>query len=278
MLSKIRTALIQFKVGVNKSANLLKASQFIELAKNKGGELIALPEYFSTPIYTFYNHAENIPDGPSSRILAENAKYHKIYLVGGTIPEEEDGNIYNTCTVWNPEGELIAKYRKIHMCDIEIPGGIKLKESEIVSPGDKMATFHVKDIKVGLGICYDLRFEEMAKLYRLSGCKLLIYPAAFNMTTGALHWELMQRSRANDNQLYVFTISPARGTEGYCCWGHSQVTDPLGNIVVSAGHGEEILLANIDGKMCDEVRQKMPICLHRRPNIYDTVKICDSDI
>ncbi|KAL3267156.1 hypothetical protein HHI36_011295 [Cryptolaemus montrouzieri] len=280
MSTKIRAALIQCKVGKDRQENLKNASKLIALAKEKGGELIALPECFNSPYGTnFFNeYAEEIPNGPSSKMLSDSAKKHKIHLIGGTIPEKDGNKIYNTCTVWNPDGNMIAKYRKIHLFDIDIPGGITFKESDILSAGNKMETFLVKDIKIGLGICYDMRFEELAKLYRLSGCKLLIYPGAFNMTTGPMHWELIQRSRANDNQLYVVSISPARGEKGYISWGHSQVTDPWGKVLAKAGHEEEIIYADIDANECDKVRQQIPIENQRRLDIYNTVSTCKSKI
>ncbi|KAK9875173.1 hypothetical protein WA026_005965 [Henosepilachna vigintioctopunctata] len=280
MSTKIKAALIQCNVGKDKLENLKSVSKLIETAKQKGAELVALPECFNSPYGTnfFKEYAETIPDGPSSKMLAEHAKKHNIYLVGGTIPERDNGKIYNTCTVWNPNGELIAKYRKIHLFDIDIPGGITFKESEILSAGRELATFHIKDMKVGLGICYDMRFEELAKLYRLSECKLLIYPGAFNMTTGPMHWELIQRSRANDNQVYVLAISPARGDKGYIAWGHSQITDPWGKVMVSAGHEEEIIYGDIDETECDKVRQQIPISNQRRLDLYDTIKRSTSKI
>lgn len=180
-------------------------------------------------------------------MLSNAAKENEIFLIGGTIPEIDDKLIYNTCTVWNPAGEMIAKYRKIHLFDIDIPGKIRFKESDTLSPGKELATFKVGNTKVGLGICYDLRFEELAKLYRLQhDVDLMVYPGAFNMTTGAIHWELLQRGRAVDNQMYVAAISPARDeTAAYVAWGHSQITDPWGKVLMSADETEKIVTADI---------------------------------
>lgn len=160
----------------------------------------------------------------------------------------------------------------MHLFDIDIPGGITFKESEVLSAGDKLATFKMNDVEIGMGICYDLRFEELAKLYRLKGCKILIYPGAFNMTTGPMHWELLQRGRAVDNQVFVLAISPARSTQGYIAWGHSQVSNPWGKVIAQAGSGEEILYCDIDLSECDQVRQQIPIGVQRRNDIYDTVE------
>lgn len=270
-----RAALIQLKVGKDRTVNLRNAAEQIAKAKSAGARLIALPECFNSPYGTnFFNeYAESIPNGPTSEMLAKAAKEHGVYLVGGTFPEIDGGKFYNTCTVWNPEGELLVKYRKMHLFDIDIPGGITFKESDILTAGNELATFTVDNVKVGLGVCYDIRFEELAKLYRLQGCELLIYPGAFNMTTGPIHWELLQRGRALDNQVFVFAISPARGEKGYIAWGHSQVTDPWGKVVAQAGHEEEILYCDLDFNECDKVRQQIPIGYQRRTDIYNTVLV-----
>lgn len=166
---------------------------------------------------------------------------------------------------------MIAKYRKMHLFDIDIPGGITFKESDILSSGNALATFEINTIKVGLGICYDMRFEELAKLYRKQGCKMLVYPGAFNMTTGPLHWELLQRARAMDNQSFVMAVSPARGQQGYIAWGHSQITNPWGKVLCQAKAEEQIIYADLDFEECEKVRTQIPIFEQRRCDIYDTV-------
>ncbi|PIK32904.1 putative omega-amidase NIT2 isoform X4, partial [Apostichopus japonicus] len=136
----------------------------------------------------------------------------------------------NTTTLpqfFDPEGKMIAKHRKMHLFDIDIPGKIKFKESEVLHPGSKFTTFETPFCKVGIGICYDMRFAELAQIYKNLGCKLIVYPGAFNMTTGEAHWEAIQRGRAIDNQLYVATVSPARDVDAtYIAWGHSTIVSP----------------------------------------------------
>lgn len=137
--------------------------------------------------------------------------------------------------------------------DIDIPGEITFKESDALSAGNELTTINIKDFKIGVGICYDIRFEELAKLYRLKGCNVLVFPGAFNMKTGPLHWELLARSRANDNQCYTALISPARDTTAqYVAWGHSMVVDPWGKVLTSAGTDEEIIFTEI-GKILEIV-------------------------
>jgi len=142
-----------------------------------------------------------------------------------------------------------------------------------LSPGNALTTFNVGDVKVGLGICYDVRFGEMARLYSKQGCHLLLYPGAFNMTTGPLHWELLQRARAVDNQLYFSMISPARVEgSGYVAYGHSMLVDPWGKIIVSAQTGEEIIYGDVDLEVVKNMRQQIPVLTQLRKDLYDTVK------
>lgn len=176
-----RTALVQLQVCEDRVTNLINAAKMISKAKENGAKLVALPECFNSPYGTsfFSQYAEPALTGPTCKMLSEAAKEHSVYLVGGTFPELDDNKFYNTCTVWNPQGQLIAKYRKMHLFDIDIPKKITFKESEILSAGNELVTFNLEGTKVGLGICYDMRFEELAKLYRLQGCELLIYPGRF---------------------------------------------------------------------------------------------------
>ncbi|KAI8117576.1 hypothetical protein FF38_06781 [Lucilia cuprina] len=277
-MSKImRLALLQLKGSKDKLASLNNASSKIrEAVQQHQPRLITLPECFNCPYGTKYfrEYAETIPSGETSRQLSQLAKELGVYIVGGTIPElGENDKIYNTCTIWSPEGKLLAKHRKMHLFDIDVKGGIRFKESETLSPGQEFTIIEVDGHKIGIGICYDIRFEEMAKIYRKAGCEMLIYPAAFNMTTGPLHWELLQRSRANDNQLYVVTTSPARDeTAEYVAYGHSMVIDPWAKVLKSAKEGEETVIADIDFSVVEKVREQIPVFSQRRVELYETVK------
>jgi len=150
----------------------------------------------------FKEYSESVPKGYTCEALSQCAKDNNVYIVGGSIPEDDgNGKLYNTCTVWSPAGEMLAKHRKVHLFDIDIPGKITFQESKVLSQGSRLTTFDTEMGKVGLGICYDLRFAEMAQIYRDMGCKLLLYPGAFNMTTGPSHWQILQQGRAVDNQV-----------------------------------------------------------------------------
>ncbi|XP_037948273.1 omega-amidase NIT2 [Teleopsis dalmanni] len=277
MSNIMRMVLLQLKGTKNKIATVQNAVSKIEEAVcEHKPRLITLPECFNCPYGTKYfeEYSESIPDGYTSQKLSEAAKQHNVYIVGGTIPEKADDNaIYNTCTVWDPSGNLIAKHRKMHLFDIDIKGLMTFKESETLTAGNEFTTIEIDGHKIGIGICYDIRFEEMARIYRNEGCEMIIYPGAFNMTTGPLHWELLQRARANDNQLFVVTTSPARDESAdYIAYGHSMVVDPWAKIVSSAKEGEESVVADIDFSLVEKVRQQIPTFSQRRLDLYCTVK------
>ncbi|KAG6833207.1 hypothetical protein H0H87_010270 [Tephrocybe sp. NHM501043] len=262
-------ALVQLgSIGADKAINLQHAREMILKAaagRAKKPELIVLPECFNSP----YGHghfpvyAEEIgftPGKPydvskstsnSVQMLSAVAKEAGTWLIGGSIPERDpaNNNIYNTCTVYNPNGDLVATHRKVHLFDIDIPGKIKFKarsESETLTGGTTTNYFDTEFARIGLGICYDIRFPELGIISARQGCHVLVYPGAFNLTTGPLHWELLQRARAVDNQVFVSMCSPARDMNaGYHAWGHSMVVDPMAKVLAEGAEGEEIVYADI---------------------------------
>jgi len=259
-------ALVQLKVGANKAENLAAASALVTKAAKNGAKLVSLPECFNSPYGTQYfaDYAEKIP-GETSNTLSKLAKDLQIHLVGGSIPESCDGKIYNTTPVFGPDGEMLGKFSKMHLFDIDVPGKITMKESEVLSPGNSLLSFDVGPCKVGIGICYDVRFPELAHLYDQQGCSLLLYPGAFSMTTGPAHWQSLVTARALDNQVYVAGCSPARDENAtYVAWGHSMVVDPWGNIVAKTEEKEDIIYADIDLDHLSTVRNQMPTHIQKR--------------
>ncbi|KAK3593071.1 hypothetical protein CHS0354_007862 [Potamilus streckersoni] len=272
-MTSFRLALIQLAVTASKSDNLARATKFVREAATNGAKIVALPECFNSPYGTKYfpTYAEKIP-GQSTEALSSAAKDNNIFLIGGSIPEEDEGTLYNTCMVFGPDGHMLAKHRKVHLFDIDIPGKIRFQESETLSPGNSFSCFDTADCKVGVGICYDIRFAELGQVYADKGCKLIVYPGAFNMTTGPAHWELLQRARALDNQLYVATVSPARDdSAGYVAWGHSTVVSPWGDVLATTDHQEAIVYADIDMKRVEEVREQIPVRRQKRKDLYEVV-------
>lgn len=234
----------------SKEDNVTRAVAKIKqvVAKEKA-DLVILPECFNSPYDTklFPANAERIPGGYTSNELSRTAKELGIFLHGGSFPEEDQGKLYNTATVWGPDGELIAKHRKVHLFDMDIPGKVTFKESDVLTPGDSFTTFQINEhFKVGLGVCYDIRFDEMARIYQNKGCNILIYPGAFDPHTGPMHWELLARSRALDNQCYVATVSPARDeTTDYVAYGYSMLVDPWGQVINNAKTERATIIAEI---------------------------------
>ena len=259
----------------DKIKNLHRASDLVKKAVEGGARIVSLPECFNSPYGTqfFAQYAECVPNGETFVHLKELAIKHKIYLVGGSIPEKEDEQFFNTSLVFDPKGNMIAKHRKVHLFDIDIPGKITFKESDVLSPGNTMTTFEVDGYCVGLGICYDMRFPELAHLMREKGARILLYPGAFNMTTGPIYFELLTRMRAVDNQVYCASIAPATDHSGsYVSWGHSCISAPSGEILTSAGHDEDIIYCDMDKEVLDGIRSSIPTWQQKRNDLYQVLE------
>jgi len=269
----LQTAICQMQVGNDKAANLEKAAQMIKEASKKAN-LLVLPEIFNIPYQNdlMVQYAEPIP-GPTTDMLAALAKELQILLVGGSIAEiDTNGNIYNSSCVFAPNGKIIGHHRKLHLFDIQIPGQIVFKESDVFTAGEELQTIEYEGLSFTVMICYDIRFPELARQAALNGAQIIVVPAAFNLTTGPAHWELLMRCRAIDNQLFIIAASPARNpAASYQAWGHSMIVDPWGRILVEGGTQEEIIYAEIDLAQLQKVRQELPLLQHRRPELYQKI-------
>jgi predicted amidohydrolase len=199
----------------------------------------------------------------------------KAYLIGGSIPELDTRTkkYYNTSLTFSPQGELLATHRKVHLFDIDIPGKITFRESDVLSPGSKITIIDMPPYgKVAVAICYDIRFPELAMIAARKGCFALFYPGAFNTTTGPLHWTLQAQARAMDNQIYVALCSPARDVNAtYHAWGHSLVCDPMAKVLVEAEEKEETVYAELKGEKIEETRRNIPLSGQRRFDVYPDV-------
>ncbi|EYU28350.1 hypothetical protein MIMGU_mgv1a022881mg, partial [Erythranthe guttata] len=199
-VTKFKIALCQLSVTADKERNIAHARQVIEEAAGKGAQLILLPEIWNSPYSndSFPVYAEDIDAGgdasPSTAMLSELSRSLQITIIGGSIPERSGEKLYNTCCVFGTDGKLMAKHRKIHLFDIDIPGQMTFKESNTLTAGETPTIVDTDVGRIGIGICYDIRFQELAAIYAARGAHLLCYPGAFNMTTGPLHWELLQRA------------------------------------------------------------------------------------
>ncbi|KAL8498904.1 hypothetical protein ACS0TY_022030 [Phlomoides rotata] len=200
-ITKFMIGLLQLKVTADKESNIVHARKAVEAAVKNGAKLVVLPEIWNSPYSndSFPVYAEDIDAGfdasPSTAMLSEAAQLLNITIIGGSIPERNGDKLYNTCCVYGPDGKLKAKHRKIHLFDIDIPGKITFKESQTLAAGETPTVVDTEVGRIGIGICYDIRFQELAMLYAARGAQLICYPGAFNMTTGPLHWELLQRAR-----------------------------------------------------------------------------------
>jgi len=315
--TKNRVALLQLPVTSDKTQNLQTAKDYIQRAHEAGAQLCVLPEIWNSPYATsaFPEYAEILPGvgdsmkdhnagnkdggdwGLSSIMLMEMAQSTNMYIVGGSIPETCSEKIYNTCLVVDPSGTIVGKHRKVHLFDVNVPGGIRFKESETLCGGEGATYFDVDGEdndesglgRIGVGICYDIRFPEYALLLtQMHQCKVLIYPGAFNLTTGPAHWELLQRARAVDGQCFVLTASPARmpppppedgggGDEKpkyphYSAWGHSTVVSPWGEVVATCDEKPAMVLADLDMEKVKEMRMAIPTMSQKRNDLYKLVE------
>ena len=265
-----RVSVIQMNTGAPKEEHLSMAEQKIREAGSRGADFVVLPEMFQSPYETsqFPVYAETA-DGESARRLSKAAKEAQVYLIGGSIPECEGDRIYNTSLVFGRDGSLLAKHRKVHLFDIDVKGGQYFKESETLSPGNEATVFQTEFGPVGVCICYDIRFPELFRLMADRGANLVFCPAAFNRTTGPKHWELLFRSRAVDNQLFLVGAAPAADeTASYISYGHSIVVSPWGEVLAQAGEGPCVLEETLDLSQIKEVREQIPVLKHLRRDLY----------
>lgn len=266
----MKAALIQMNVTDNKQANLDHARELLERAAREGADLAVLPEMFCCPYSNqCFRPFGETEGGPAWTALSRAARELGIYIVGGSIPELEEDRVYNTSYVFDRTGRQIAKHRKAHLFDIDVEGGQRFQESEVLSPGQRRTVFDTEFGPMGLCICFDFRFQELSKAMADDGAQLILVPGAFNMTTGPAHWELLFRQRAVDNQIFTLGVAPARDVDGdYVSYGNSIAVDPWGTVLVRADAGEELLLCELDFTRNDAIRRQLPIRSARKYDLY----------
>lgn len=269
-MGKFKAALLQTKVYDNKGKNTVEAKKLIEKVAKEGADIAVLPEMFCCPYdNSYFKLFSEEEGGPAYTAMRDAARENGIYVVAGTIPELVDDKVYNTAYVFNRNGELIAKHRKMHLFDIDIQGGQYFKESDTFTPGENVTVFDTEFCKMGIAICYDIRFPELSRLMVSEGAEVIIIPGAFNMTTGPAHWELHFRARALDNQVYAIGVSPARDMEAsYHSFANSIVTSPWGNVLNKMDEKEGYLIQEIDLDYVKKVRNELPLLKHIRKDIY----------
>ncbi|MBR7069162.1 MAG: carbon-nitrogen hydrolase family protein [Oxalobacter sp.] len=247
--------------------NIATAARLVAEAADKGAELVLLPEYWpaiGSKDIEKLDDAELFGDGPVQDFMAKTAQKHNIWLIGGTLSlvSPEPNKVLNTTLVYRPDGFNIARYDKIHLFGFATEREA-YDESAVISRGDSVTSFETPFGRVGLSVCYDLRFPE---LYRALGdCSLMVVPAAFTYTTGQVHWEILLRARAIENQTYILAAAQGgRHPTGRRTWGHSMLIDPWGQIRSVCIEGEGLAIGEIDSRLLSSIREKLPALKHRR--------------
>lgn len=268
----VAVAMVQLNSRDDVAANLDAALAGIDEAAAGGARLVVLPE-----VWTYLGPdagqdaaAEPVP-GPLTDRLGAKARQHGIYLHAGSILERVEGEprLFNTSVVFDPAGDLIATYRKIHLFDVDLDGDTSYRESDSIAPGDEIVTFDLDGTTVGLAICYDLRFPELFRILALQGAEMILLPAAFTMTTGKDHWETLIRARAIENGVYMVAVGQVgEHPPGRWCYGRSLIADPWGLVIAQAPDRVGVTLAEVDLGEVARVRRQVPSLANRRADRY----------
>lgn len=261
-------ASVQMRATDDKRRNVERASELARSAAERGARLIVLPELFCWrgPPERQAAEAEAL-DGPTLARMSDLARELRVVLVAGSILERApEGRLpFNTSAVFAEDGALLGSYRKVHLFDVVIPGAVSVQESERFGAGSEPVCVDTSVGRLGLSICYDLRFPELYRRLVDAGAELICVPSAFTFTTGAAHWELLLRARAVENQCYVVAPNQTGPVEhGPNVYGHSAIVDPWGTVVACAPEGESLAVALVDPAQQDAVRRQLPSLAHRR--------------
>ena len=274
-MNKVRIALCQMNVVDDKKANLKKAGSLIADSADRNADFIVLPEMFNCPYSNdkFVEYGENEHDSCTLNTISQLAESYNVYILAGSIPEREGDKLYNTSYLFDKTGSIIAKHRKMHLFDIDVKGRITFKESDVLTAGDEFTIADTDFGRIGIGICYDVRFVELARIMAEKGAEILFYPGAFNQTTGPAHWELLFRSRALDNQVFCIGVAPALNIDAsYHSYGHSIAVNPWGEVIAQAGEKEELVICEIDLSEIKKVREELPVLKNKRKDLYEVIE------
>ena len=274
-MNKVRIALCQMNVVDDKKANLKKAGSLIADSADRNADFIVLPEMFNCPYSNdkFVEYGENEHDSCTLNTISQLAESYNVYILAGSIPEREGDKLYNTSYLFDKTGSIIVKHRKMHLFDIDVKGRITFKESDVLTAGDEFTIADTDFGRIGIGICYDVRFVEPARIMAEKGAEILFYPGAFNQTTGPAHWELLFRSRALDNQVFCIGVAPALNIDAsYHSYGHSIAVNPWGEVIAQAGEKEELVICEIDLSEIKKVREELPVLKNKRKDLYEVIE------
>ena len=268
--SRFRLAVCQIRTRMDKSETLRRAEEMIREASLGGASVVVLPEMFTSPCSHEYFHEYSEPlNGETVQALSRWASEYNVILIGGSIPETEDGRLYNSSYVFDRDGSTLSRHRKVHMFDIDLKDQFTFNESDSFSPGEDYCVFDTELGRFGVAICFDIRFPEFIRGLARRGAELILLPAQFTMPTGEKHWDLMTRARAVDNEVWFVGAEAARDPDGpFQCWGHSTIVSPYGEIIAQADETEQILYGDIDLSEVDRVRSQLPTFLKLRDDFY----------
>lgn len=261
----MKIAVIQLNAQKDKALNVRRAFDLMTKAvAEHQPDLIVLPENFtcySTDPQIMAENAEPFPSGPTYKALADFAQANRVAIHAGSMSEAAGDKPYNTSVVFDKSGQEIARYRKIHRFDITAPDGTSYFESDVVGGGTDIVTYQLDGLTFGCAICFDLRFAELFRALTDRGADVIVIPSAFTHSTGKAHWETLIRARAIETQCYM--IAPNQfGTYddgSKSNWGHSMIVEPWGTVLATAGNGEEIIIAELDRRLIETARNRIPI-------------------
>jgi predicted amidohydrolase len=273
----VRASAVQLNSNEDKARNVEIAERLVRRAAAEGAELAVLPEKFNiigSPEQLFAG-AESL-DGPTLRWAGDLAAELGLWLVAGSIVERVEGDhkLRNTSVLFDPDGAVRAVYRKIHMFDVEV-GGVTYRESDAEAPGDEIAVADADQLKLGLAVCYDLRFPELFRIMAVDGAQAFSLPSAFTVPTGRAHWEILIRARAIENQAFVIAAGQVgRHPPDHESYGHSMIVDAWGTVLAAiGGEAEGVVIADLDLKKQAEVRAKLPSLANRQPSAYRGLEV-----
>lgn len=270
---QLPTAAIQLRSTDDLAANLASCRDLLDQAGGSGARLAVLPECFpflgsrEGDKLAVAEPLDSGAPGPIVDCLRERAAAHRMWIVGGGMPERiagDDRRTYNTAVVIDPTGSLVARYRKVHLFDVDIPGGATLRESDATGAGREAVVVEIDGVRVGLSICYDLRFPELYReLVKDRGAEVIVVPAAFTAHTGAAHWHVLLRARAIENQAWVVAAAQwGRHNAKRESYGHSLIIDPWGTIMAETAAGDGVIAATLTGDEVIRRRTQMPCLSH----------------
>lgn len=270
--NKMIVAAVQMVSRNDIAENLARAAALIESGVRQGARLIVLPENFAAfggGRQLEIGISEQAGNGPIRKFLATQSRMHKVWIIGGSIPiadSPDPKRVFAACLVFNPQGEQVARYNKMHLFDVDVEDKQgSYRESEHFYPGVAPATVDIEGIRVGLAVCYDLRFPELFRAMWHDGAQLFVLPSAFTFVTGAAHWESLIRARAIENMCYF--IAPNQGGQHNpqrYTWGHSMIVSPWGEVLQAIDQGEAVVVAELDFNLQEQQRAQLPVHLHRR--------------